>query len=81
MKRQRGAAITLILLLMSAGLGISLYKPVAGTYTFIPSGFAILKMDTRDGSVQRCFLKGNVLTCEDVKDNEQTETQNGKRQP
>ena len=37
-----------------------------GTYSFTQDGTAIVRMDTRDGRMERCTLVGNTLTCKQV---------------
>ncbi|MCR4297545.1 MAG: hypothetical protein NUV75_02145 [Gallionella sp.] len=55
------------LLAISVAAGVwSMQQPYVGTYTLTKDGQTIVRMDTRTGTMERCTLAGNALSCRAV---------------
>ena len=65
MKHQRGEAVLAVLVIISAlRLGWSMTAKPVGRWIAVAQGASIVRMDTRTGTMERCYLVGATLTCQ-----------------
>ncbi len=65
MRKQRGEAVMVVILVVTAVAGLvwSILAPSVGRYALASDPVGVVRMDTKTGAMERCRVLGEALQC------------------